>query len=58
MGAGGRGQLVIHEGSYSGVNFSHFSANVKFSPSFLFEDENSICGLLEKKKRKKENEAC
>lgn len=34
------------------MNFSHFSANVKFSPSFLFEEETNICGLLQKKKKK------
>lgn len=49
MLAESRGQLFIRKARYSGVNFSHFSPNVKFSPPFLFEDESSICGLLQKK---------
>lgn len=44
-----RGQLFIRKARHSGVNFSHSSANVKFSPPFVFEHESSICGLLEKK---------
>lgn len=35
------------------MNFSHSSADVKFSPPFVFEHESSICGLLGKKKKKK-----
>lgn len=60
MGAEGRGQLVMHKGRHSGVNFSRFLSQCKVL-SFLFEDESSFCGLLEEKKKRKkrnENEAC
>lgn len=52
MGAEGRGQLVMHKGRHSGVNFSRFLSQCKVL-SFLFEDESSFCGLLEEKKKKK-----
>lgn len=52
MGAEGRGQLVMHKGRHSGVNFSRFLSQCKVL-SFLFEDESSFCGLLEEKKKEK-----